>query len=85
MAKRVASGVEVRIRFGGPAFTNPELYLTTYQLDDDADSSIVGYNPAGIPSGAAARHTLTAGELSGTLQAFLDSIKADIHTTEGIV
>ena len=54
----------------------------TYYLDDNAVSdviytSLVGPNPC-------PEATIESADLTGTLQAYLDSIKTDIETQEGI-
>lgn len=58
------------------------LFECFYELDDDTVPGAVYSNPVG-PNPCPTR-VISSGELSGTLQSFLDSLKTDAETQEGI-
>lgn len=80
MAKRVkALKVEIII---DPVGSDYDIVECCYELDDDTLSGVVYTNLSGPnPIGGRA---ITSGELSGTLQTFLDSLVTDVETQEGI-
>lgn len=85
MAKRIAAKSMIQIWFGGGE--EPEVRAVGYSLDDDTNPDIY-YNSKGMPTGAAASHTLKTEALgagAGSLAAFIADIEDDIKAAEGIV
>jgi len=82
MAKRV-NQLHLQFIIDPVAGTN-RLRVASYSVDSDAGDGAM-YPNTGTPDGAAKHpRDLTAGELSGTVQALLTSILDDAKTTEGI-
>jgi len=83
MAKQIKAGsCMLRIISGGGA--TPRLHVESYNIGDSVDSTIT-YSHSGTAPADGPQRDLTAGELSGTLQAFLDAREAAYKTAEGIV
>jgi len=83
MAKTLGSTTRMcQLQWDG---TNKTLRFVSYEEPvDDTDPERI-YRKTGTPLASPAPRALTAGELSGTLQAFLDGCDAEINTAEGIV
>ena len=81
MAKRIAAKSMIQLWFGGGE--DPQVRLVGYSLDDGTTPGIV-YEHTGTPGGYAAPHTLSAGELSGSMTDFLTGVTSAIDSAEGI-
>ena len=80
MAKRIKS-IRIEIECD-PVSGTHSVQRCYYQLDDSVTADVLYTNLAG-PNPCPARD-VEASELSGTLQAFMDGIKTEIETQEGI-
>lgn len=83
MAKRIPT-MSLQIESNLVAGTHTIRFLSYGEPDDTIDGTIE-YKRLNGALGMTFPHTVTGGELSGTLQALLDTCKADCEQAEGVV
>lgn len=80
MAKQIQGGT-IQITCSWPSGT-PQIRFLSYTLGDDGDAGITRNDAVGVTGFP---RDLTSGELTGTLQAFLDACEQDAKDAEGVV
>lgn len=88
MAKRITN-IFVQLEFV-PATGMKKIRAISYEIDDDTDTTINSYNPAGVELSPSIPRDLTATELGagvaadGSLLTFLNDCEAAAKTAESI-